>query len=86
MSGLDGVALVIGIFFLIGIAVGWLTVMAIPVLVRILAAAHYRDRLDDDGWDPPGMGPPRNDPPPTGRPNEREPDDRDGRPWWGEAG
>jgi hypothetical protein len=89
VSGFEGVALIIGIFFLIGIGVGFLAVMATPALVRLLAAMHSRDRLDD-GWDPPDIGPPRDGPdmagPNRGWPNRAEPDDRDGRPWWGDAG
>jgi hypothetical protein len=85
----EGVALIIFIFFVVGIAVGFLAVMAIPALVRVLAAIHDRDRLND-GWDPPDIGPPRDGPetagPQRGWRNDAEPDDRDDRPWWGDAG
>jgi len=89
VTGFEGVALIIGIFFLIGIGVGLLAVMAIPALVRLLAAIHGRDGLDD-GWNAPDIGPPRDAPdiagPNRGWPNRAEPDDRDDRPWWGGAG
>jgi hypothetical protein len=89
VTGFEGVALIIGVFFLTGIGVGFLAVMAIPALVRLLAAMHLRDRLDD-GRDPPDIGPPSDWPniegPKRGWPNPAEPDDRDDRPWWGDAG
>jgi hypothetical protein len=77
----EGVAVIIGIFFMVGVAVGFLVVIAIPALVRLLAAVHGRDRLEGDGWDPPDIGPPRKRPP-----SGAEPDDRDDRSWWGDAG
>jgi hypothetical protein len=89
VTGFEGVALITGVFFLTGIGVGFLAVMAIPALVRVLAAMHLRDWLDD-GWNPPGIGPPRDWPniadPKHGWANRAEPDDRDDRPWWGDAG
>ena len=86
MTGFEGVALILGIFFLIGIGVGLLAVMAIPALVRFLVAVHDRDWLDGDGWDPPGIGPPGKGPPTVRGPDGAEPDDRDDRPWWGAVG
>jgi hypothetical protein len=66
----EGVALIISIFFVVGIGVGFLAVMALPALVRFLTAVRHRDRLDSNGWDSPDIGS----------------DDRDDRPWWGEDG
>lgn len=77
VSAFDAVALIVGIFFVVGIAVGFLAVISIPALGR----ARPSWRQPGDRFDP---GP--RDPPDSGAPTEplpyREPDDRDDYPWW----
>jgi hypothetical protein len=81
------VALIIGIFFVVGMIVGLLAVMAIPSLVSFLAFRTQQFRVDpterlDTGPPPSGPGWP-------GGPDLSEPDDRDDPrdgPWWRDAG
>jgi hypothetical protein len=77
VSAFDVVALIVGIFFVVGIAVGFLMVMAIPAFGRIRAPGSRQEFHPDPG-DQPGLGPPGE---PAPAPYE-EPDDRDDYPWW----
>jgi hypothetical protein len=76
VSAFDVVALIIGIFFVVGIAVGFLIVMTIPVLRRI--RAYGTRQLQQFHPDPADPGLPGQRAPWPGR----EPDDRDDHPWW----
>lgn len=76
MSAFDVVALIIGIFFVVGIVVGFLMVMAIPAFGRIRAYGTRRE-FHPDARDQPDLGPPAE---PAQSPYE-EPDDRDDYPW-----
>ncbi|HUN37478.1 MAG TPA: hypothetical protein VMU95_36240 [Trebonia sp.] len=80
MNTFEWVATIIGIFFVIGVGVGFLIVMALPGIANLLASRVYgeqpppvnsKDKLDIG---PPGSGP-----------DHQEPDDRDSppdHPWW----
>jgi hypothetical protein len=79
VSAFDVVALIIGIFFVVGIAVGFLMVMAIPAFGRVRAnGRHEVPGFHPDPKDQPNLGPPSQ---PEPSPCE-EPDDRDDYPWW----
>jgi hypothetical protein len=77
VSAFDVVALVIGIFFVGGIVVGFLAVMAIPAFGRIRTRGSSR-QFRPDPRDQLNLGPPGQ---PLPSPGE-EPDDRDDYPWW----
>jgi hypothetical protein len=49
MSGFDIVAIVIGVFFAIGIAVGMLLVIALPLLQAMLRTRRNRRRYKNGG-------------------------------------
>lgn len=87
MSAIEQVALIIGTFFIIGIMVGFLAVLAIPSLVTFLQYRGQRSSMDmTERLD---IGPPPSGPGWPGGPDLREPDDRDGSPddpWWRDAG
>lgn len=79
VSAFDVVALIIGIFFVVGIVVGFLMVMAIPAFGRVRANGSQQVRhFQPDPRDQPSPGPPTQ---PAPSPYE-EPDDRDDYPWW----
>jgi len=70
VSGFELVAIVIGVFFVAGIAVGVLLVMALPILRATFRSLFwpyrdYRRHLDDGAW----RGLPRRD-------------DDEKPPWW----
>jgi hypothetical protein len=75
VSAFDVVALIVGIFFVVGIAVGFLMVMAIPAFGRV-RANEPRPEFHPDPKEQPDLGPPTEPAP------YQEPDDRDGYPWW----
>jgi hypothetical protein len=80
MNTFEWVATIIGIFFVVGVGVGFLIVMALPGIANLVASRGYREqRPPVDAKDKLDIGPPVSDP------DYEEPDDRDispGRPWW----
>ena len=79
--------MIIGIFFAVGIAVGFLIVLAIPAIARMIARDGGHDRqlrqFHPDPKDQLDTGPPdANTQPMSSIPPPREPDDRDDYPWW----
>jgi hypothetical protein len=83
VNALEQVAFIVGIFFIVGVVVGFLAVMAIPSLVRRQRQPSMdtteRFNIGPSTW--------------SGGPNSTEPDDRDGPPdappdgpWWRDAG
>jgi hypothetical protein len=79
MSAFDVVALIIGIFFVVGIAVGFLVVISIPALGRVWTNGRQQVQgFRSDPKDQPNLGPPSQPEPSPGE----EPDDRDDYPWW----
>ena len=91
MNAFEQVALIIGIFFIVGVVVGFLTVMAIPSFLTLL---QRQERLSPiDTTQRLDIGPPLNGPGWPGGPNQTEPDDPDDPPdgppdgpWWRDAG
>ncbi len=81
MSAFDVVALIIGIFFVVGIVVGFLMVMAIPALSRASRGNPQLQQYHPNPRDQPDTGPPQAGAQPEPAPGE-EPDDRDDYPWW----
>jgi len=81
MSAFDVVALIIGIFFVVGIVVGFLMVMAIPALSRAPRGNQQLHQFHPNPGDQPDTGPPQTGAQPELAPRE-EPDDRDDYPWW----
>jgi hypothetical protein len=75
VSAFDAVALIVGVFFVVGIAVGFLMVMAIPAFGRMRVHGTRRE-FHPDPRDQPDLGPPAELAP------GQEPDDRDDYPWW----
>ena len=73
-------AIIIGIFFTVGMVVGFLIVMAIPVFGRIRGdkGRQVQPYLHSDPWDQLNLGPPGQSTPTP----DQEPDDRDDYPWW----
>ncbi len=81
MNAFEWVAAIIGIFFVVGIVVGFLIVMALPGLANYLATRPKPLRLDPE--DQLDIGPP------TDGLDYPEPDDREDPPdgpWWRDAG
>jgi hypothetical protein len=79
VNAFDVVALIIGVFFVVGVVVGSLLVIAIPALTRIRSCGGGQLRqFHPDPEDPPNLGPPGQ---PAPSPPE-ELDDRDDNPWW----
>jgi hypothetical protein len=77
VRALEAAGLITGIFFVVGIAVGFLIVMAIPAFGRVRAS--WRQPVPGsrpDPWDQLDLGPPGESAP------SEEPDDRDDYPWW----
>jgi hypothetical protein len=76
-------AVIIGIFFAIGIVVGLLLVVSIPAIARITARGREQERqlrqFHPDPKDQTDPGPPDASTQPI---PPREPDDRDDYPWW----
>ena len=50
MRGFEIIAIVIGVFFVIGIAVGMLLVITLPLLQAVLRTRRNRRRYGGDWW------------------------------------
>jgi hypothetical protein len=50
MKGFEIIAIVVGVFFAIGVAVGMLLVIALPVLQATLRTRRNRRRYGGDWW------------------------------------
>jgi hypothetical protein len=79
-------AVIIGIFFAVGIGVGLLIMVSIPAIARIThrdseLERHLRE-YHPDPRDQPDPGPTPGTQPLPRVPPPREPDDRDDYPWW----
>jgi hypothetical protein len=91
VNALEQVALIIGIFFIVGVVVGFLAVMAIPSFLTFRQPQERPSPIDTtERLD---IGPPVNGPGWPGGFHSTEPDDRDDPPddppdgpWWRDAG
>ena len=82
MSAFAAIALIVGIFFTVGIVVGFLAVMAIPALGRVRSSGGQPlTEFHPDSRDQPSPGPPAGGAQ-AGPAAWGEPDDRDDYPWW----
>jgi len=80
MNAFEWVATIIGIFFAIGVGVGFLIVMALPGVANLLASRSFGEH-----WPPMDPKDKLDIGPPVSGPDRQEPDDRDSppdHPWW----
>lgn len=87
MNAFEIGAAIIGIFFAVGIAVGFLIMLSIPAIARVTHRDSEQERqlrqYHPDPKDQPDPGPPAAGTQPLPSvPPPREPDDRDNYPWW----